>query len=144
MAPTSAEWARRKSPYINVSFVTTSSKCQTPSYRLGNAKCKIFEEKQLFSPIDLSKILHLALPEWYISKKSLGCLYLEISESHFLNDASATHESEGVNSPIFQNLNKLLWMFLCKKFQIESLEVPKLGHIKLLPRVLGHWGFWII
>ena len=30
-------------------------------YHLGNAKCKIFEKKQLIFPIDLSKILHLAL-----------------------------------------------------------------------------------
>ena len=33
----------------------------TDYYRLVNAKCKIFEKKQLIFPIDLSKNLHLAL-----------------------------------------------------------------------------------
>ena len=36
-------------------------------YRLGNAKCKIFEKKQLTFPNDLSKILHLSLPARYFS-----------------------------------------------------------------------------
>ena len=31
-------------------------------YRLGIAKCKIFQKKQLILPIDLSRILHVSLP----------------------------------------------------------------------------------
>ena len=47
---------------IRQSLQSVSYICAKKFYRLSNAKCKIFKNKKLIFPIDLSKILHLGLP----------------------------------------------------------------------------------